>query len=281
MKSYLKPLKSYKAIYTLTVTVILLSLIITSSFAWIAYSRKTNASDITMGLAVDDTNAEFEAYIYSMESESGINSIDGQKLTLTNLVLNRYDTIFRAQNIKTPAFSKITITRHDMMPKSGTLYITINRRANENQTEPLPPVTSSIIRFTTFIVRDHSDVNITDADELYNAINTTQRFDDVEEIKGNATPESQTFVTITKNGEETTYNKADTVVLSLNYSDTDWYKADGLDLLNVYVYITYDVELVKSYIAEKDNGRISLDDNIVKFTNDLRKISISYEKDSE
>ena len=59
--------------------------------------------------------------------------------------------------------------------------------------------------------------------------------------------------------------------------DTDWYiNGDGDEALNVYLYITYDVQLVECYMDENAGGSLSLEDNSVFFDNDMTKISVSY-----
>ena len=74
------------------------------------------------------------------------------------------------------------------------------------------------------------------------------------------------------------HGKNTSLTVSVNYTADNWYiDADGHEALNVYLYITYDVQLVECYMDENTDGSLSLDDNSVFFENDLKKISVRYE----
>ena len=48
--------------------------------------------------------------------------------------------------------------------------------------------------------------------------------------------------------------------------------------LNVYLYITYDVKLIDYYFKAFDDALLNLDYEGIPFANDLKKISVSYDK---
>ena len=52
--------------------------------------------------------------------------------------------------------------------------------------------------------------------------------------------------------------------------------ADNDETLNVYLYMTYDVQLIECYMDKHSGGGISLDDNSVFFENDMKKITVGY-----
>ena len=89
-------LKKNKVLYTFLTTVLAFNMVIVTSFAWLTLNRKTAVDDIGMGLAVDDTSAVYEAYMYDLEKGAGTDlNADGEKLNVTNIDLNQYDTIFQ------------------------------------------------------------------------------------------------------------------------------------------------------------------------------------------
>ena len=201
------------------------------------------------------------------------------ELNITNIDLNQYDTIFRAQNKYTPAFAQIQVVRNTSMPASGTVYITIERNDLTAQAESLDRFSSSVVRFTALIDSTKLDVGMTDPDQLYRHINTEELFAEVEAYKGNNYDHSKTFVTVIGEGAGHTHGKHGKIVLEVTYIADDWYEnADGDMTLNVYLYMTYDVQLIECFMDEQTGGGISLDDNVYFFENDLKKISVSYEQ---
>ena len=287
VKDFFDNLKKNRVLFTAMAVVVAFSMLVVTSFAWFTLNRKTDVGDMGMGLAVDDTAVVYEAYMYDLKNRVGTDKdADGNLLNITNIDLNQYDTIFRAQNKYTPVVARIKIVRNESMPLAGKVYITINRENKDAEGDSLTAYTSSIVRFTSFIMSDKSDltttddgktVPITEPDTLYSLISTTARFKTIEAYKGNEYPNSKTFVTVNGEGAGHTHGKTTTLTIETEYTNSDWYiNTEGHQTLNVYLYITYDVQLVECYMDEKAGGSLSLDDNSVFFDNDMKKVSVSY-----
>ena len=289
VKDLFDTLKKNRVLFTALAVIVAFSMLVVTSFAWLTLNRKTDVGDMGMGLAVDDTAVVYEAYMYDLKTNKGTNvGPDGKTLDITNIDLNQYDTIFKGQNKYTPVVARIKIVRNESMPLAGKVYITINREdVGEDEGQGvLTAYTSSIIRFTSFTMSDKSDlitaddgksVPITEPDTLYSLISTTERFKTVETYKGNSYTNSKTFVTVNGEGAGHTHGKTTTLTIETEYTNSDWYiNAEGHQTLNVYLYITYDVQLVECYMDEKAGGSLSLDDNSVFFDNDMKKVSVSY-----
>ena len=278
IKNFFDKLKKNRLLYTFFVTAVALNLLIISSFAWLTLNRKAGVGEMGMALAVDDTNAVYQAYMYDLKNGKGTNkSADGTDLNITNIDLNQYDTIFKGQNKYTPVFAKIILIRSQSMPKSGTVHITVEREDSGIDLQSLTSFSSSIVRFTTFIMSDKSDINITDPALLYDHISTVERFKAIELYSGNDRTDSKTFVAVHGEGAGHTHSKSNSLTVSVDYQETDWYlNSENDEALNVYLYITYDVQLVKCYMDENTGGELSLDDNSVFFENDMKKVSVSY-----
>ena len=278
IKNFFDKLKKNRLLYTFFVTAVALNLLIISSFAWLTLNRKAGVGEMGMALAVDDTNAVYQAYMYDLKNGKGTNkSADGTDLNITNIDLNQYDTIFKGQNKYTPIFAKIILIRSQSMPKSGTVHITVEREDSGIDLQSLTAFSSSIVRFTTFIMSDKSDINITDPALLYDHISTVERFKAIELYSGNDRTDSKTFVAVHGEGVGHTHSKSNSLTVSVDYQETDWYlNSENDEALNVYLYITYDVQLVKCYMDENTGGELSLDDNSVFFENDMKKVSVSY-----
>ena len=278
IKNFFDKLKKNRLLYTFFVTAVALNLLIISSFAWLTLNRKAGVGEMGMALAVDDTNAVYQAYMYDLKKGEGTNkNADGETLNITNIDLNQYDTIFKGQNKYTPVFAKIILIRSQSMPKSGTVHITVEREDSGIDLQSLTAFSSSIVRFTTFIMSDKSDINITDPALLYDHISTVERFKAIELYSGNDRTDSKTFVAVHGEGVGHTHSKSNSLTVSVDYQETDWYlNSENDEALNVYLYITYDVQLVKCYMDENTGGELSLDDNSVFFENDMKKVSVSY-----
>ena len=273
-------LKRTKAITPLVISIIILNMIVAASVAWFTINRRTDADDMGMALAVDDTMAVYRAYMFDLREMHGTNTIgEGKELNISNIDLNQYDTIFSVQNKYTPAFAQIQIIKNSTMPEEGTVYVTITRDNLEEPDGSLQMFSSSVLRFTAFIDATKGDVGITDADALYKYINKEERFDAVELYRGNELAYSKTFVTVVGEGEGHTHDKVDALTVAVPYKKDYWHpNADGYSTLNVYLYLTYDVQLIECFMDEHTGGGISLEDNIYFFKNDMKKISVSYEK---
>lgn len=278
IKNFFDKLKKNRLLYTFFVAAVALNLLIISSFAWLTLNRKAGVGEMGMALAVDDTNAVYQAYMYDLKNGKGTNkNADGEDLNITNIDLNQYDTIFKGQNKYTPVFAKIILIRSQSMPKSGTVHITVEREDSGIDLQSLTAFSSSIVRFTTFIMSDKSDINITDPALLYDHISTVERFKAIELYSGNDRTDSKTFVAVHGEGVGHTHSKSNSLTVSVDYQETDWYlNSENDEALNVYLYITYDVQLVKCYMDENTGGELSLDDNSVFFENDMKKVSVSY-----
>ena len=280
VKKALRFLRDNHALHTLVLILLIFNTLIAASVAWLTISRRTEAADMGMGLAVDDTTAVYEAFMYDLKNGAGTNlGADGKPLDITNLDLNPYDTIFQTQNKYTPALAKIKLVRNESMPKNGTVIITINRKDMSGIAgQSLTDYSSSTLRFTGFIIEDKRDVDITDPAELYSSICTDDLFREIEvEYKGKELTNSKTFVTVIGSGEGHTHDKYDSIQIFVDYENANWYTdEDGNETLNVYLYISYDVQLINCFLNENQGGGISLGDTTFFFKNDLMDIRISY-----
>ena len=301
IKRAVRFMRESHALHTLVAIVLILNMLVAASVAWFTLNRKTDVDEMGMALAVDDTMAVYKAYMFNISTGKGTAlGADNKPLDVTNLDLNQYDTIFRAQNRLTRALAQITLTRHPAMPGSGTGIITIDREelsAQAGEGESLTAYSSSTIRFTGFTVPDHSDLtilndaNLTDeekADKLYTSLCTQELFDEIELYRGNNYDNSQTFVTVEypENGDGTTHthNKYTSIQVFVKYDKDDWYtdaNDNNAQKLNVYLYISYDVQLIECYIDEHKGGSISLNQNSFFFENDMTEIRVSYEEQKQ
>lgn len=277
-------LKSGRVLTSFILVLITLFMTVASSLAWITSNRILGSNDMGMGLAVDDTSAIYKVYMYDLEKRVGSDQIkingEYQDLNLYNLHMNQYDTIFKVQNRFTPAFAQIQITKNKSMPDSGTVYITIDRDSKIVGLEEggrLAELISSVLRFTAIIDNTKGDLNQTNANDMYNYINPESRFDEIKKYRGDQT-HSKTFVTSHGEGAGHGHTKVDSITIAVDYSDNDWNEnGDGTETLNVYLYISYDVQQLECFLTAHSDG-LSLDDPAYNFANDLKKVTVSYEK---
>ena len=283
IKRAVRFLRESRAIYTLILIALIFNMSIIASVAWLTINRRTDVDEMGMGLAVDDTTATYEAFMYDLKTGKGTNlDSNGNPLDITNLDLNQYDTIFRAQNRYTPALARITIIMNESMKEyeSGTIIITISREELDGDAgSSLTAYSSSTVRFTGFIMSDQSDLNITDPDKLYSHVCSRERFEDIEDYRGNDYRNSQTFVTVIGEGAEHTHGKHTSIQVLVDYEASDWYTdKNGDRALNVYLMITYDVQLIECFLDENQGGGISVNGTSFFFDNDMTEIKVTYTK---
>ena len=285
--SVIEVLRSGRATTSLMLVVVTFCLMVATSVAWITANRTLGSNDMNMGLSVDDTSAVYKVYMYDLINQVGTDKItvDGkeEELNLLNLHMNQYDTIFKVQNKFTPAFAQIKIIGNTAMPESGTVYLTIDRDSQiaglENDGK-LAEIISSMLRFTAIIDHTKADKDLTGADELYKYINPESRFNEIKLYKGSR-PHSKTFVTSHGEGENHSHTKADSITIEVDYTADDWYTdADGHKILNVYLYISYDAQQLECFLNEHSNG-LSLEEPAYNFDNDLKKVTVSYKKETD
>ena len=299
-----------KIVYHAIILVLIFNLIIVSSFAWFVSNRIASVNNTVMSLEVDDTIAIYRAYLCDPDTGVGYCRIGEDLINITNLDLNQYDTLFRGKNINTAAFAQINLLGKESMPESGTLHITIDcspeatnpdapSNGSTSSGSKLKEYTSNIARFTAFIYPDNDnntatlppDAAILDdpsttaddntaAAQLFTLINTQERYTAVEKysVKNDDLAHSKTFVTFSGTG----HTKSTSITISVDYKKGDWYEVveNGVKqkYLNVYLYITYDVELIDYYFAGFDNEMLDPSKPGIPFENDLEKITISYDK---
>ena len=200
-------IKQKKALAPLLAALLAFNLCILASVAWFAVNRKGDANNMGFALAIDDTTAIYRAYMYDLKELKGTDvGEDGEMLNITNIDLNQYDTIFRAQNRYTPAFAKIQIVRNNSMPENGTILITVEKNPSTATNGTLDLLSSSVIRFTAMIDPTKEDLKKTTPEDLYDYINTPEWFAEVEDYAGNERANSKTFVTLTGEGDTVLYN---------------------------------------------------------------------------
>ena len=284
LANVMRYLKSGRAVTSLIVVIVSFCMMVVTSVAWLTTNRRLKSEEMGMGLTVDDTSAIYKAYMYDLDSMKGVDKLKGEngedeELNIANLKMNQYDTIFVVQNKYTPAFAQIQISGNSFMPASGTIFITIYRDSTISpfdDKDKLSERISSVLRFTAIIDSSQDDFTMTNADDLYNYINPETRFNEIREYKGEL-DNSKTFVTAHGEGDGHTHEKTDTITVSMNYTEKNWYTdEDGNQKLNIYLYMSYDVQLIDCFIKEHTNDRIALDDTTYDFENDLKNVSVSY-----
>ena len=280
-------LKSGRAATSLIALIVSFSMLIVSSLAWLTTNRWLKSEDMNMGLHIDDTSAVYKVYKFDLDKMTGIDRIihedkSEEILNIANVKMNQYDTIFIVQNQYSPVFAQIRLSRNSdnsAMPLNGTVYITIQRDTGIDAFDDkgkLAERISSVLRFTAIIDTTMEDLNKADANELYNHINSSfekiEKYDDTYEGD-----DSKTFISAHGEGEDHSHVKNDSITISLNYTEESWYTDDqGNDHLNLYLYMSYDTQLVECYMKQHADSELSLEKTTYDFGNDLKYVSVSY-----
>ena len=277
-------LKSGRAATSLIALIVSFSMLIVSSLAWLTTNRWLTSEDMNMGLHIDNTSAVYKVYKFDLDKMTGIEeNKNGEALTITNVEMNPYDTIFVVKNQYSPVFAQIRLTRNSngsSMPLNGKVHITIHRDSSINPFDKdgkLSERISSVLRFTAIIDNTKADWEMTDAKALYNHINSSfekiEKYDDTYEGD-----DSKTFSTAHGEGDDHSHTKNDTITISLTYTENDWYPdGQGSQHLNLYLYMSYDKQLVDCFMKQHANSELSLNNSLYNFANDLKYVSVSYD----
>lgn len=264
----------------------------TVTFAWLYSNRNVDSLNSRMSLYFDDTTAEYEVFRYDITTSSGTTKdANGVDLDISNVDLNQYDLIFLRRNRYTPIFARVEITRLQSMPLNGKVYLTVSRNNNgdatttSNSDDPMGTYASSVMRFSGWVSQSYdSDPSVLYQlidSELYNTIVVDKSYD------SNSKLDSDVFVTVTGQEGNRTYTKADSITLEMTYGSDDWVSKTinagtenqkTVQVLNIYLYISYDVELINYYVVEHDMAATQIGANLVEFTNDIDVLRVSYQK---
>ena len=256
----------------------------TVTFAWLYSNQNVDSTSNNMSLYFDDTTASYEVFRYDITTSRGTTKdANGNDLDISNVELNQYDLIFLARNRYTPIFARVEILRLQSMPLNGTVYLTVTRTPhNDAETtsadeKPLGDYASSVMRFSGWVTQSYDPdpnvlYNLIDSD-LYQTIVVNKNY------TGNVKLDSDVFTTATGEAGNRTYTKADSITLAMQYTESDWQtNSDNKQVLNLYLYISYDVELINYYVSENDISAYQIGEDIVEFSNDINLMRVSYDK---
>ncbi len=275
-----------------TMTAIVTSLSI-SVYAWLSANKALENRDMSMNVEYDDAVAFYKVYKYDLKTSQGKTvDDDGNELNISNVDFNQYDMIFTARNRYTPVFARIQIIKISNMPDAGVVTLTLSRTPgnNDSSLSALDSTSSSVVRFTAKLDHTYDLEHEDDTDSEFYTYVDTQLYEttlgytgsEAHDEGGDYTNASKCFTTITTsaadaetNSTDPAYSKAEEITLSVNYAATDWdTNDDGYQVLNIYLYMTYDTGLIGEYIANNDMQAMSIGAEVVDFTNDFTSMRI-------
>ncbi len=267
------------------VTVMLTGFVFTAvTFAWFYSNRNVDSDNNNMSLYFDDTTASYQVYRYDTKLLQGTtNDADGNPLDITDIELNQYDLVFKARNRYTPIFARVEVVRLESMPESGTIYLTISRNSNNDDSTHsgdsivMGAYASSVMRFTGWVSSSFDD----DPNALYQIIDNELYTTIVinKDYTNNTKLDSDVFTTSSGEVGDMTYSKASSITLEMTYSTNDWtLNNEGKQVLNTYLYISYDVDLISYYAKENDMSSLQIGEETVSFENDINLLRVGYAK---
>lgn len=248
----------------------------------------------------DDVHAKFFVYKYTKDYNGDATDVDLEtdgtpKFDLANFKLNTYDTIFIHQNAYTTGLVRIHIYGSDVPTPTAqepkTISIQITR--NTSMVDPDPEDENDITTYkfissgADFAIGTLSNYNSYtsystdyDLDNITNISTFMQAADSYFKTGINPNPPAtptitpSNFVILNENGN----SKRDSITLSLQYATSDVTVIDGVNHLNVLLYINYNESLIQKFIGNDDFTEINgLGANDVRLDNDLDDILVSVE----
>lgn len=242
------------------------------TFAWINFNESVYSQGNNMNLEFLDVEATYEVYKYDIDTELGVKTDkDGNLLSIADITFNQYDLIFISRNRYTPIFARIQIEKSDSMLSSGHISITISRNLSINKDHVISDYSSSVIRFSGYICNLYDE----DPNILYQDISQTIG----SLVDNNSSDEKFSSNVFVSKDESSNYIKENNIYLSMKYNPDDFVTVDNKEVLNIYLYMTYDDTLINYYKDENDMNDITFGNNVVEFANDLKTIKIGYNGD--
>ena len=268
--------KRRKTIVALAISLVAcLSVLGATAYAWFSMNKGVNTSAMNTRIESFEAQAEYTVYLFdSKAGEVNYTGKNGDETDPTIMALDVpfYDTIFKQRNRYTPVVIRIALSGVKL--PEGTVIIKLDRNTALSRPDGSGYFTD-LMRFT--IVKGTSFYD-EDADELYENVDgtlfpllendsyTEDSIDNRTLFKG----PSKVFDTRDyENASQGNTEDYDYITLSLPYGAADF--VDGV--FNVYVYITYDEDLVDSFSGF---GNVTTIGHWVDMINDISRMEIAF-----
>ena len=270
-----------------------------AALAWF-YEGRTVGSYQTVTGDYYDVHAKFFVYKYTKDYNGDATDVDletdgNPKFDIANLKLNTYDTIFIHQNVYSAALVRIHVYGSDVptptaqSPKTVSVQITRNTSLVDPDPEDANDITtykfissgadfalgklSNYNNYTSYSTDNNLD-NITNITTFMQAADTYFKSGINPTPPAAQTITPSNFVILSQSGN----SKHDSITLSLQYTTADVTVINGVNHLNVLLYINYNESLIQKFIANDDFTEINgLGANDVRLDNDLDDIMVSVE----
>ena len=251
-----------KSVLSLSLVVLVMAVAIvawsSTSYGWFAYNKTVNGSNMSV-VSVDNPALlidEYHIYKRDIENQAIIevsNNVSGSDLYNADVSLNEYDTIIKERNVGTHIVISVVIGH---IQRGGAIKVSLtnsNPIGESDQNNPLDPYLSNICSFRCKYGYE--------TDEISTAFNSFTNSDTYYK-----------FVTVTSNESSFTNVKASLIEMTITNYDDAIFAEDGVDKLRVYIEISYNEELVTSYLSQ---NKLSTD------INDVSNSTIEFESDMQ
>ena len=264
-----------------------------SSFGWFATNKTTDGNGQDIEIEKFEAQARYYVYIYDSKESTSTTSVihyTGEGLqtdpSITSIDMQFYDTIFKKRNRYTPAIIRIEL--YELQKTSGTVNVLIKRNTSVSSTvtsgdKVLPSnYLTNAIRFS---ISQSKHWYNSDASALFTSIDSTLYQEIVEnedytsgqeqDINGDAYMKgnSEIFVSSfsSNNGSLTSFTKSDYISLSVPFQQSDIVN----NTLNIYLYLSYDKDLVDCFGITGISSNSSAIGQTVDLQNDIDELLIS------
>ena len=273
---------------TVSSLVLLFTLIFgaTVVFGWTLSGKNgANIGEIGTGIVADREIADYTVFSYNIETGDVIGGAASADMVLSDIRFQAYDRTFTAHNYYTPVFVRVSFPA-DGIPENGKIIFRINRNLSPVDPESgnalkddsgadfLSGRSSIVMRFTmginkTFAETAEAFPSDARTDALYNAVNSFYYGKAENGLVG------ETFAKKVSINGNTVYEKSDFIITECAYDASFWNETvSGERVLHVYLYISYDTELVENYVFQRmAAGDVFGEDAII---NDLSEIVVIY-----
>lgn len=224
-----------------------------ATFAWVAMNLENDTSGINMSVEWENALASFSFYKYNIAANKAEKFQD-----ISDIELNQYDQVFIDRNKYTPLIIQIQVESNKLVDSgTGTVGIKISR----DGVHPTPHYATEVLRFTA-ITKPQTIAPVGDNYAgFYNAFNAAY-YNPVFALNTSGDSfQIDDYIVSSKVFSNTTDVET---TLNATYNSTDTRVIDEEQVLDVFLFITYD----KSKMASVSGAGEFV------FLNDLRTISV-------
>jgi len=258
-----------------------------NSYGWFSSNKEVKGTGMSVSAKEDDGIWVDRLIVYKyIIDEKRVKVYKNDPLNPEDIIMNAFDTVFTDRQEYAPLLLKISLERTygntftTLIDCDGLLRNTDNLIDNNlSNLISMKCALSYGSGANTLDTLSMNEENDATPENVYNAAKTL--FENDSNKVSNSTPitnnkyQEKTFVNYTTNNNQVSISGKNSTI-SFSFDVHDLVDYEGINQLNLYIYLDYDNTLVNKYLSENMSGAISTsffeESNIINFKKDIKLI---------